>query len=354
MLRPSALLSLALVPALALVGCRHEEHTEIQAADPPPPLMGIANVYDAAGERSLPPQAAHEYPGLANVFALSGDIVSGGEPLEEASFDHLKKWGIRTIVSVDGKAPDVEAAEVRGMRYVHVPIRYSGMTDEQVLQIAKTFRELEPPFYVHCFHGVHRGPAAAALGRVVRDGATREQAMAEMRQWCRTAPKYEGLYTTIASGDLPSREATAAFEFDFPSRKASPSDLRNTMIDLTRVHDDLKVLARNAWMAPATHPDLAAHRSAEQLASFFVTANELPAVVNGPADQKAWMAESVTASRTLADALRVLHEGPTQDGVALEGVALENEVRALTGVADQAFEDLRQGCASCHVPYRNR
>ena len=200
------LLTSVLSSLLALSACRTESRTDVQAdvqpIEPPPPLLDVGPVYEAAIRYELPPLPAHEYPGLANVYALSASIVSGGEPLEDASFDHLAKWGVRTIISVDGKAPDVEAAEARGMRYVHIPLRYSGMTELQIAQVAKTFRELEPPFYVHCFHGVHRGPAAAALGRVVRDGASREQAMAEMRQWSRTAAKYEALYATIASADL--------------------------------------------------------------------------------------------------------------------------------------------------------
>ena len=71
----------------------------------------------------------------------------------------------------------------------------------------KTFRELDGPFYVHCFHGKHRGPAAAAaLGRIAVDGVPREQAIAEMRQWCGTSEKYEGLYRTIAEVLRPDAE----------------------------------------------------------------------------------------------------------------------------------------------------
>lgn len=351
---------LAALTLLALSACRTEVRSEVGDADAPslrvpaPPLVDVAQPYEAAIRRELPPLPAHEYPGLANVYALSATIVSGGEPLEEVALDHLRSWGVRTIVSVDGKMPDVEAAEARGMRYVHIPLRYQGMTEEQVQQLAKTFRELEPPFYVHCFHGVHRGPAAAALGRVVRDGATREQAMAEMRQWCRTAAKYEGLYETIASAEMPTPEASASYAFDFPTRHPSPDGVRSTMVALTRVHDDLKILASHAWMADPAHPDLDSFRSAEQIAGFFRHATELPRVVQGPEDQRVWMDEARAASDDLLEALRVLRDGPRQDGALLEGLARENAMRHATSQADEAFGRLKQSCVDCHTPYRNR
>jgi protein tyrosine phosphatase (PTP) superfamily phosphohydrolase (DUF442 family) len=347
-------LLLVLTSLLALPACRTESRTAVQAVDPPPPLLDVSTVYEAAIRYELPPLPAHEYPGLANVYALSASIVSGGEPLEAASFDHLAKWGVRTIISVDGKAPDADAAESRGMRYVHIPLRYSGMSNLQIEQLTKTFRELEAPFYVHCYHGVHRGPAAAALGRVVRDGASREQAMAEMRQWCRTAAKYEALYTTIASADLPSLAASTAFPFDFPSTKPAPTGLRSSMVELTRVHDDLKLLSKHAWLTDPMHPDIDAFRSAEQLAAFFRGANALSEVRAGPSDQREWMGAAVAATADLVEALRILRDGPESAGEALEGVAREEAMRAATSRADEAFGRVKESCATCHAPYRNR
>ena len=43
----------------------------------------------------------------------------------------LADMGVKTILSVDGKTPDVEAAKKLGMRYVHVPIQYRGITESE-------------------------------------------------------------------------------------------------------------------------------------------------------------------------------------------------------------------------------
>ena len=140
-----------------------------------PMAEGTGTAYEAAALLRLPETPPENHPALHNVYALSENIISGGEPENEEAFRILQDMGVRTILSVDGKVPDAALAERYGMKYVHVPIQYKGITAAEVAQITKTFREQEGPFYVHCFHGKHRGPAAAAqLGRLVLDGIARE------------------------------------------------------------------------------------------------------------------------------------------------------------------------------------
>ncbi|MGN6547279.1 MAG: hypothetical protein ACTHK7_19660, partial [Aureliella sp.] len=74
--------------------------------------------------RSVP---THE---LHNVWRLSGRVLSGSEPEDDAGFAELVALGVKTIVSVDGIAPRVELAEKHGLRYVHIPIGYDGVPAE--------------------------------------------------------------------------------------------------------------------------------------------------------------------------------------------------------------------------------
>ena len=74
--------------------------------------------------------------GLDNVMSLKGDVINGSAPKSDAAFDALAAMGVKTIVSVDGARPDIEAADERGMRYVHIPIGYDDVTPEEARQIA--------------------------------------------------------------------------------------------------------------------------------------------------------------------------------------------------------------------------
>ncbi|HGY90972.1 MAG TPA: hypothetical protein ENK43_07355 [Planctomycetes bacterium] len=316
---------------------RHQGGGVLQApSDTEDELMG-RDAYDAALLVKLPQVAPAESPALHNVFELSDHIISGSEPHGETAFRLLEERGVKTIISVDGKIPDVEMARRHGIRYVHIPIEYKGISDDEILRLAKTFRELEPPFYVHCFHGRHRGPAAAAIGRLVKDGVSRAQALAEMRQWSGTSSKYRGLYDTIARASIPGAEVTGAFRYDFPSA-VRVEGIRQSMVVIPRAFDHLKALKKNRWAADPRHPDIDALNESLKLAEAFAAAEASADTAGRPDDFRAWMKSSVKESAALVELLRRVEQG---DGRA----AVD---------ADAAFGRMKKLCASCHGIYRNQ
>jgi len=307
----------------------------------PPPLDLSATAYDKAGERALERVSPEDHDDLHNVYRLSQNIISGSEPEGENALIKIAAMGVKTILSVDGKVPDAETALRHGMRYVHVPIRYRGISSEELVQIAKTFRELPGPFYVHCFHGKHRGPAAAAVGRLVLDGAPRDQAIAEMRQWCGTAGDYEGLYRTIASGDIPSPEETAAYAWSFPAAFEFKG-FRHSMIEVSRTHDNLKSLHKISWAVDPTHPDLDPVHEARQLAQSFEQIMALAAASDEPADFQGWLADAFESSRALHERLQ------SKDDHQSGGIAADRLAEI-----DRAYSAINASCKACHAAYRN-
>jgi protein tyrosine phosphatase (PTP) superfamily phosphohydrolase (DUF442 family)/cytochrome c556 len=324
-------LVLPLAFAACATGAPGEPETQV-----PPPMPFVENAYEAAASLKLAGARAMELPGHHNVFRLSQNLVSGGEPHGEEAFVELAKMGIRTILSVDGAVPNREAAARHGMRYVHVPVQYKGLTDDEVLKIAKTFRELPGPFFVHCFHGKHRGPAAAAIGRCVIDGASRQQAIAEMRQWMGTAPEYEGLYRTIASQHIPSRRETAMFAFDFPAEHRAEG-FQAAMVEITRAFDHLKDLDKRQFAADPAHPDVDALNEARKLQKLFEVCMDTPEQKSGKDDFQRWLRESLDDSRSLT---RALERGRAGAGDALI------EASNLVG-------RLQKTCKACHKSYRD-
>ena len=273
--------------------------------------------------------------GVALVFALGEHIISGSEPGGEEAFAKLQELGVKTVLSVDGKVPDAELAAKYGMSYVHVPIQYKGIPTDQLTRIAKTFREKAGPFYVHCFHGMHRGPAASEVGRLVLDGLPRENAIAEMRQWCGVSEKYVGLYHVVAAGEMPSIEQTEALDWDFPN--AHPFEgFRSGMVEMTRVNDNVKYLSRHGWRPTESHPDLDAVNEAAKLAGHLEQCAQLEEVATQPEDFRRWMRESVDGSNQLREALERVARG-------------EDDATA----ANAAFEAVQNACLDCHAAYRN-
>ena len=57
----------------------------------------------------------------------------------------------------------------------------------------RAVRDLPGSVYIHCHHGLHRGPTAAALALISIDGWSNENAIAAMKE-IRPASIYKGLY----------------------------------------------------------------------------------------------------------------------------------------------------------------
>jgi hypothetical protein len=330
--RPHLSLALATATALLSGACSSAEPT-----DTPAPLLEVSDAYELAGAQTLPEVAPSQLTGLRNLYHLSDTVLSGSEPNGEGAFAELEALGVRTVLSVDGKVPDAESARRHGMRYVHVPIRYNGIEDEELLQIAKAFRELEAPFYVHCFHGRHRGPAAAAVGRVVLDGAERERVVAEMRQWCGTSKTYSGLYETLARKPIPGAKQTEQYDWDFPAAKPM-GGFRQAMVEIPRLNDDIERIADNDWRPDPEHPDIDALNEARTLLGLFRRASDLKEVAARPSGFQDSLGETVNACAQLVAALERVADGA--------GTTARQE--ALT-----AFDSLQEQCSSCHKAYRN-
>lgn len=312
--------------------------TVLSEPHPPLPSLGpsLERAYELAGKTPLEPREGLELPGIHHYFALSDSVHSGAEPEGRTAFETLASLGIKTIVSVDGATPDHETASEFGLRYVHVPIRYSGMEQDQINALAKTFRELDGPFYVHCFHGKHRGPAGAAIGRLVVDGVEREVALAEMRQWIGTAEKYEGLYATVAYGAIPDEAVTAECAFDFPTVHAF-GGFREAMTAIPRQFDVLVALSKRDWEADPSHPDWDGVNAATKLADVFAQTRSMQEVLDEDDEYQGWLARSEALSRKLATQLEALKAGD----------------RGLLEPSKELVTDIRGICNRCHKGYRN-
>src|SRR5690606_10412142 len=188
----------------------------------------------------------------------------------------------------------------------------------------------------HCFHGKHRGPAAAAIGRILLDGAPREVAAAEMRQWCGTGAEYDGLYRAVLTQELPDADATARLDYDMPPQVPF-GGLREAMVQVSRAHDHVQDLLKLPEMVDPEHPDLDVVNEATKMLQALEGSLQSEECAQGPADLRQWMTDSVERSRQLVATLRSVKAG-------------EVSARA---AAEAEFKSVRNQCSQCHRKYRN-
>lgn len=268
-----------------------------------------------------------ESPALHHLIQASPRIYSGAAPEDAASFAALAQLGVKTIVSVDGARPDVEAARAHGIRYVHVPFGYDGVPEEAARQIAQAMEETEGPIYFHCHHGQHRGPAAAAIALRAETGCSGPEAE-DLLRFAETDPKYKGLWRDIEAWTPPAAGGSRVALHEI----APVGDLAAGMARLDREWDRLKLVQAAAWKTPAGHPDLAPAQQARIV-------DELLAAMSGALSEE---------QKADAEFLRLLQAGQTE-AAALRAALASGDAAA----AEQRFGALKKGCSACHEQYRN-
>src|SRR5262249_48521967 len=109
--------------------------------------------------------------------------------------------------------------------------------------------------YIHCHHGMHRGPAAASAIHLCLDAScTVGRALAEMHR-AGTDPHYIGLYAVPRSLVRPSSAELDRIPSDFPETATVP-DLAQCMVGIDQRWDNLNQIRAADWKPPADHQDL--------------------------------------------------------------------------------------------------
>lgn len=247
------------------------------------------------------PRKLDDPAGLHNLFEVVPGVYSGSQPEGEDGFDSLKALGVRTVISVDGVTPDLARAHARGMRYAHVPVQYRTITREQQLQVAAVLRDLPGPVFIHCHHGKHRGPTAAALGLMAIGRMTPEEG-ATLQREAKTSPHYSGLYEAVAMNRRFS-PAELALRGDSVPEAASVSGTVAVMARVDEILANLRDVERAGWKAPPNHPDLVPASEAGQMHNALRSLEAHEESVKLGDDYVRLMIESIRAAQALEDAI---------------------------------------------------
>jgi protein tyrosine phosphatase (PTP) superfamily phosphohydrolase (DUF442 family) len=273
--------------------------------------------------------------GLHNVLRVSDKLISGSSPEGKAGFESLRDLGVQTIISVDGARPDVEMAHQSGLRYVHLPVGYDGISQEQAAKLARAVRDLPGPIYLHCHHGMHRGPATAAATLFCLDQSCSAARAIEVMSRAGADPRYTGLYAAPHLLQRPTAEELAAVADEFPETAPIPA-LAQAMVQLDGRWEHLQSIRKAGWKTPRDQPDLDPAHEALQLLEGFRELARGPDTADRPVEFRRRLEEAENSALTLERALKKPIDSPN-DG----------------NVADKAFERCRTACAQCHAKYRD-
>lgn len=314
----------------------------------PAPERSLANVaihaeiLPVAGDTSNDPKAEQlpekiNSTHLPNAIRIHEKVISGGQPEGDAAFQELQDLGVKTVISVDGAKPDLELAKKHGLKYVHLPHSYDGIPEQRAKELAKAVRDLEGPIYIHCHHGKHRSPAAAAVA-CVSAGLIDSSMAATILKIAGTNPNYRGLYQSAESARILDQAVLDAVISDFPEVATLPP-MAEAMVDLEHAHDRLKEIAAAGWKSPESHPDLSPAHEALLLREHFTEMLRTDSVADESEKFREMLRDSEAAAGELETAIRdwseTDHPSPVPDAIS------------------SAFDRISKNCTSCHEHYRD-
>jgi protein tyrosine phosphatase (PTP) superfamily phosphohydrolase (DUF442 family) len=286
-------------------------------------LLALVATAQTPTPSSQPPTPASK-PAIENLRKASPRLWSGGEPHDDAAYSKLAELGVRDIVSVDGAKPDVAAAKKHGLRYIHIPIGYDGVDAHAQAALTRVVREAKGPVFIHCHHGKHRGPAAAAVMCLAAGDMNHAEA-AKMMKEIGTGKEYTGLWRDVAA----FKPLPADAKLPELVEVAEVGSLAAAMSQLGRAWDGLKLCQAAGWKTPKDHADLSPkHQALLVLEGFKESRRNLE--YDDPQMAK-WLEEATVQAEQLHQSLQA---GRTDD-------------------ASRPYKQLETACLRCHEQYRN-
>jgi protein tyrosine phosphatase (PTP) superfamily phosphohydrolase (DUF442 family) len=272
---------------------------------------------------------------LENVFALSDRIYSGSSPMNAEAFVELKELGIETIISVDGARPEIETARKFGLRYIHLPIGYNGTSRSNQVRLIKAAQTASGPIYIHCHHGKHRGPAAAAWVCQTLAGWNHDQAVSWLKR-AGTSPDYPRLFEAAATFKKPSQSEIELASSQFPE-ETERSTLVETMVAIDSTWENLLATKKACFKTAPGQTEVDVSGEAIQLLeSYRELARTEEARDKGP-DFKRHLESAIKGAEEL------------YRKVKLNSVSGSFDDRQM----NDAFEVAAKACSACHKSFRN-
>ena len=201
------------------------------------------------------------------------------------------------------------------MRYVHIPLGYDGIDRPQAHALATVMRTCEQPIYMHCHHGHHRAPAAAAMACVVTQRLSIPDALQVMKR-SGTCPDYIGLWDSV--------------------RQAQPAAPEESVVELVAVAQvDSMVEAMVQLDASLSELTNAGEQQQRAHAALQLEETFRELLRNHELEGKADFAGRLTQAESLASKLRIAIQDKDQ-----------TQTRSLT-------KQLQANCRDCHAAHRN-
>ena len=273
------------------------------------------------------------FKGLKHVVAFQDDLLSGSKPVGKFGMRSLERLNVKTIICVDGVAPDIEQARQHNIKTIHIPLKYNSPSKEQILDLTAAFKmgRNNGNVYLHCHHGKHRSAAAAAIISIALGLSTQEEMKGRM-EVAETSPHYKGLWKAIEEQEAIDISNVLENMKSFPEA-VIPNGMVEQMVTIDDAMERLLLVKQSGWVVPRSHPDLAPAADAGLIAEVLRSIQLNPNEAVSEADFTSQVINAVHQASGLEEALKI------------------KKMNAKT--LNQYFDHVEQSCIKCHRIFRD-
>jgi uncharacterized protein (TIGR01244 family) len=150
----------ALLPLVACVATRSDEPAGATATPREVPAMVVM-------------------AGVGNCYRVTDRLYRSEQP-EAAGMANLAKAGVTTVINLRANHDDAPVAAGTSLKLVHVPIDTWNLSDGDVVAVMRAVESAPGPVLIHCQHGADRTGTMIAMYRILYQGWSKEEALAEM------------------------------------------------------------------------------------------------------------------------------------------------------------------------------
>lgn len=312
---------------------------QARVASPDGSAQGDSADRVAGSEKAPPEETVQRLPSehLSNLVRVHAKVVSGGLPDSAAAFQELARLGVRTVISVDGTRPDVKLARQYGLRYIHLPHGYDGISRRRARELGKAVMENDGLIYIHCHHGRHRSPAAACVACRTA-GLIDAPAARDVLRLAGTDPAYRGLFQAVRQTEPVPVEELRKLSVTF--REIAPvAPLAEAMVRIEHLESDLSEVAAAGWTAPPEHPDLDPAHQALLLREQFAELMRREETREYPPEFSKLLSDSAKAAGRLEQSLRRWSEDGSR--------------KPAPSQFDRLAARIHTNCKTCHRRFRD-
>lgn len=118
---------------------------------------------------------------FSNLYKLNDSVYRSEQP-NKKGMQELEKLGLKTIINLRNRRNDNKEAKGTNLNLIHLPINTWKFNYNDILISLKELEKAEKPVLVHCLHGSDRTGAVIASYRIVYEGWTKADAIAEFQE----------------------------------------------------------------------------------------------------------------------------------------------------------------------------